>query len=73
MQAAHHDEVAGNKTAGDVINEGGGVGHEAHPLKDSPWNTKDVMMEGLPGYLLRSFTRLLVSDDLNCLLEGDHL
>ena len=79
MQAAHHDEVADNKTAGvvinggggagGVINEGGGVGHAAHPLKDSPWNTKDVMMEGLPGYLFRSFMRLLVSEDLHCLLE----
>ena len=69
MQAAHHDEVADNKTAGVVINEGGGVGHAAHPLKDSPWNTKDIMMEGLPGYLLRSVIRLLVSEDLHCLLE----
>jgi hypothetical protein len=29
-----------------------------YPQNDSPWNTKDITMEGFPGYLFRLLTRL---------------
>lgn len=35
-----------------------------HPQNDNPWNTRDVIIEGLPGYLFRSFRRTPEYSDL---------